>query len=47
MQYGNLIITAPLVAATELSEAEILGSVVWLWMNSKSQSSMPLSALSS
>jgi cytolysin-activating lysine-acyltransferase len=46
MQYGNLIITAPALNASGHSEAEIFGCVVWLWMNSKSQSDMPLSALS-
>ena len=46
MQYGNLIITAPALNASGHSEAEIFGSAVWLWMNSQSQSSMPLSALS-
>jgi len=46
MQHGNLIITAPALNAPGYSEAEIFGSVVWLWMNSKSQSDMPLSALS-
>lgn len=45
MQLKNLIITAPSVTTTDRSEAEIFGSVVWLWMNSKSQSDMPLSAL--
>lgn len=46
MQYGNLIMTAPALAPSERSEAEVFGSAVWLWMNSKSQSDMPLSALS-
>ena len=46
MQYGNLIITAPALNASEHSEAEIFGSIVWLWMHSKSQSDMPLYALS-
>lgn len=46
MQHKNLIITAPSVTAPDRSEAEIFGCVVWLWMNSKSQSDMPLSALS-
>ena len=45
MQHKNLIIIAPSVTAFECSEAEIFGCVVWLWMNSKSQSDMPLSAL--
>jgi cytolysin-activating lysine-acyltransferase len=45
MKYGNLIINAPYVEASDRSEAEIFGCVVWLWMNSKSQSDMPLSAL--
>lgn len=45
MRHKKLIITAPSVAAPDRSEAEIFGCVVWLWMNSKSQSDMPLSAL--
>lgn len=45
MQYGNLIITAPYLEASDRSEAEIFGCVVWLWIHSKSQSDMPLSAL--
>jgi cytolysin-activating lysine-acyltransferase len=46
MRHKNLIITAPSVTESDCSEAEIFGCVVWLWMNSKSQSDMPLSALS-
>jgi cytolysin-activating lysine-acyltransferase len=46
MQHGNLIMTAPALHASGHSEAEVFGSVVWLWMNAKSQCDMPLHALS-
>lgn len=47
MSCTSLILIAPKVMTSEHSEAEVFGSVVWLWMHSKYQSDMPLSALSS
>lgn len=46
MASKKLIVAAPSVYELEQSDAEIFGSVVWLWMHAQSQSSMPLSALS-
>lgn len=45
MKSKKIIIAAPVIDELAQSEAEIFGSVVWLWMNSKSQSDMPLNAL--
>jgi cytolysin-activating lysine-acyltransferase len=46
MPATSLIITAPALQATQRSEAEIFGSVVWLWLHSKTHQQMPLHLLS-
>lgn len=46
MPSTRLIITAPALQATQRSEAEIFGSVVWLWLHSKTHQQMPLHMLS-
>ena len=45
MQIGTLTITAPALNAPGHSEAEVFGSVVWLWMNAPAQNDLPLRAL--
>lgn len=47
MSASELRAIAPWACETTHSEAEIFGSVVWLWMHAKSQADMPLRALSS
>jgi cytolysin-activating lysine-acyltransferase len=46
MHSGNLIMTAPALCASELSEAEIFGSIVWLAMQAKNKNKLPLQDLS-
>jgi cytolysin-activating lysine-acyltransferase len=46
MQYGNLIITAPVLDAPGHSEAEIFGSIVWLAMQANNKNRLPLQDLS-
>ena len=45
MRIGTLTITAPALNAPGHSEAEVFGSVVWLWMNAPQQNDLPLRAL--
>lgn len=46
MRFGTLDITAPGLIDESYSEAEVLGSAVWLWMHSKSHRDAPLHSLS-
>jgi hemolysin-activating ACP:hemolysin acyltransferase len=48
MYFNNLKldIIAPTFIQQEWTEAEVLGSTVWLWMNSDSHNELPLHTLS-
>lgn len=46
MRYGGLEIIAPAALGGEFSEAEVLGSAVWLWMHSAQHHDAPLYLLS-
>ncbi|WJV55545.1 toxin-activating lysine-acyltransferase [Pectobacteriaceae bacterium CE90] len=46
MQIGTFDVHAPLLIGGESSEAEILGSAVWLWMHSPLHRDAPLHTLS-
>lgn len=45
MNTGSLFITAPGLIEQAWSEAEVLGSVAWLWMHSASHRNFPLHTL--
>lgn len=45
MQIGSLHITAPALGAPAHSEAEVFGSVAWLWMHTPRYRDLPLNAL--
>ena len=45
MQSGPFTITAPALGALGHSEAEVLGSVTWLWMHTPGHRDLPLHAL--
>ena len=45
MQSGPFTITAPALGAPGHSEAEVLGSVTWLWMHTPRHRDLPLHAL--
>lgn len=47
MQIGPFTITAPALGAPGHSEAEVLGSVTWLWMHTPKHRDLPLHALNS
>ncbi len=46
MRINNFDITAPAVLGGTFSEAEVLGSTVWLWMHSPTHREAPLQVLS-
>ena len=46
MRYGSCEVAAPLLTGEPFSEAEVLGSAVWLWMHSASHRDAPLHTLS-
>ena len=46
MRYDDLDIIAPFVSGDAFNEAEVLGSVVWLWMHSAAHRNAPLHMLS-
>lgn len=46
MHYDGFDIIAPQVTGEAFNEAEVLGSVVWLWMHSESHCDTPLHLLS-
>lgn len=45
MRYGSFDVSCPGVTGEEFSEAEMLGSAVWLWLHSKSHRDAPLHTL--
>lgn len=45
MQTGAYDVHAPLMLGGDLSEAEVLGAAVWLWMHSSQHRDLPLHAL--
>ena len=46
MRYGSFDVSCPGVTGEEFSEAEMLGSAVWLWLHSTSHRIAPLHTLS-
>lgn len=46
MRYDTYNITAPAISGEVFSEAEVLGSSVWLWMHSSEHRDAPLQVLS-
>ncbi|HDT4529154.1 toxin-activating lysine-acyltransferase [Enterobacter cloacae complex sp. XJL004] len=45
MRYGDLTVHCPLLQNVALSEAEVLGASVWLWMHSLNHRDAPLHVL--
>lgn len=45
MRYGNYFIQAPLLLGGEVSQAEVFGAAVWLWMHSERHRDAPLYVL--
>jgi len=45
MQWRGYTVQCPLVLGASVSEAEVLGASVWLWMHSQKHRDTPLSAL--
>lgn len=45
MRYGGFTVHCPLIQSTEISEAEVLGASVWLWMHSDNHRDAPLHVL--
>ena len=45
MRCGDFVVQAPLILGGHVSEAEILGAAVWLWMHSPMHRDAPLSVL--
>lgn len=45
MRYGDFRVHSPLLMSTPLSEAEVLGASVWLWMHSRNHRDAPLHVL--
>lgn len=45
MQIGSYEVHSPMIVGGDMSEAEVLGAAVWLWMHSAQHRDLPLHAL--